>query len=87
MRLRDRILSIRRRLVRAYRAYRGITPRLRRFDDLDEDEQAEFKRQLGQTVEDMNEDMRQALMHKLQEDTEEEVEALNESFRGGNGHD
>lgn len=87
MRLRDRIQRLRRRLVRAYRAYRGITPKLRRFDELDKDEQAEIKRQMRLTWEQMNSERREALMDKLVEDTEEEVEQLNESLRGGNGDD
>jgi len=33
----------------------------------------------------MNDEVRQELMDKLVEDTEEQIDELNESFRGGNG--
>ena len=84
MGLTDRLRHLRMRARRAWRAWRGSPVRLRRFDVLGEDEQLEFKRQLRQTVEDMDEDVRQALIDRLQEDNAEELEALDESFRGSN---
>ena len=88
MGLRDRIRRLRIRTRRAWRDWRGGSPaRLRRFDDLDEDEQAELKRQMMLTWEQMNGEMREVLMNNLVEDVEEGIEELNASLRGGNGHD
>ena len=81
----DRIRRLRIRAKRAWRAWRGSPPRFRHFDDLDDDEQAKIKRQMRLTWEQMSDEVRQGLMDKLVEDTEEQTDELNESFRGGNG--
>jgi len=83
MRLRDRIRRMTRRLRRAWTAYKGITPKLRRFDDLDDDEQSDFKRQLRQTF-DEDEAIRQQLMRDLEEEATERINELNDAFRGEN---
>ena len=73
------------RVRRTWRAWRGGTPRLRTWDDLNSDEKADIKRQMRLTWEEMNEETREALLDDVQRQTEAEVDGLNESFRGGNG--
>jgi len=46
---------------------------------------AEFKRQLGLTAEELDEEAKEEMLHKVQEDAEAEFEELNECMRGGNG--
>jgi len=87
MGLRERLKGLRIRTIRTWRAWRGGKPRLLTWDDLSVDEQAEIKHQMRLTWEDMDHEVRETLMDKLQDDVEQEIGELNESFRGGNGHD
>jgi hypothetical protein len=74
------------RFRRTWRAWRGF-PGSRTWDELSPAEQADIKRRMALTWEQINKEYEDSLISKLKDEVEEQVNELDDSFRGGNGQD
>lgn len=83
----DQIRQLRWRLRHTWKAWKAPMPRLRGANSLANDGKAEIKRQMTESIEELDADLKDALLEDLKDQVEEQTTALNEANRGGNGYD